>query len=279
MILNITLKSIPLLLVILLSSACAPGHFLVREADLHRLELRLQEQEESLLRLSEQQIVHQDALLDSHYSALETRLETLSHLQSIAAQQNELAEHHKRLEQFVRTRLPSRNSEPEQSNTRKPSFVAAPDDKQVIGAVEKVFLSPPGALLPARVDTGATTSSLDARDIEHFERNGERWVRFSMFNPEDNSELVLECRLVRKVRIVQAAAEEAERRPVVELGITVGRSTQTAQFTLSDRRHLEYPVLIGRNVLMDIMVVDVSRSHIAPPLLPSDPDLDLPQTP
>ena len=50
--------------------------------------------------------------------------------------------------------------------------------------MEHVYISPPGILLTARIDTGATTSSIDARNIEPFERDGKRWVRFEVINPE-----------------------------------------------------------------------------------------------
>lgn len=51
-------------------------------------------------------------------------------------------------------------------------------DKQLVGAVERVHLSPPDAVFEARIDTGAESSSLDARDIREFERDGSTWVRF-----------------------------------------------------------------------------------------------------
>jgi outer membrane biosynthesis protein TonB len=55
---------------------------------------------------------------------------------------------------------------------------------------------------------------------------------------------------------------------VVEMRITLGKITQNAEFTLADRSNLEQPMLIGRNVLRDVMLVDVSRSEIVPPVRP-----------
>jgi len=138
--------------------------------------------------------------------------------------------------------------------------------KQVIGAVEQVYISPPGILLTARIDTGATTSSLDARNIEPFERDGKRWVRFEIMDQENEEPILLECRVVRKVKIIQAITEEKERRYVVELLVALGNVTRTAEFTLSDRGHVEYPVLIGRNILMDSMTVDVSKKFLSVPI-------------
>ena len=123
-------------------------------------------------------------------------------------------------------------------------------------------------LKAARIDTGAETASLDARDIEMFERDGEDWVRFGIVHPDNGEVVVLERQLERKARIIQSNTEQAERRPVVVLGIVVGNVRQNAEFTLSNRSHLDYQVLVGRNVLSDVMVVDVSRVNIAPPDIP-----------
>lgn len=146
------------------------------------------------------------------------------------------------------------------------SRVTDSSGKQVVGSEEYIFLSPPGKVFPARIDTGADTSSLDARDIERFERNGEPWVRFTILDPETGEELNLERKVVRNVRIIQAVAENKEQRQVVELQITLGNTTRSAEFTLSDRSHMEFPVLVGRNILMDSMSVDVSKKYISNPL-------------
>ena len=141
-------------------------------------------------------------------------------------------------------------------------------DKQVVGEKEQVFLNDLGISMSARIDTGATTASMDARDIQTFERNGEEWVRFIVYHPTTREPIDVERKRVRRVHIVQSGAEEPERRPVVEMRITLGKITQNAEFTLADRSNLEQPMIIGRNVLRDVMLVDVSRSEIVPPVRP-----------
>lgn len=142
--------------------------------------------------------------------------------------------------------------------------VALGSDKLVVGELEQVRLQEVELSLTARIDTGAETSSLDARNIELFERNSRRWVRFEILHPETGEPISLERRLKRVVVILQSNTEEPERRPVIKLGITLGHISQTAEFTLSNRSHLDYQILIGRNVLKDYMVVDVSERNIAP---------------
>ncbi|HBF94298.1 MAG TPA: ATP-dependent zinc protease, partial [Marinobacter adhaerens] len=53
----------------------------------------------------------------------------------------------------------------------------------------------------------------------------------------------------------------AERRVVVELQFFIGDHRQVAEFTLADRTNLTYEVLIGRNILRDVMLVDVGKEY------------------
>lgn len=139
--------------------------------------------------------------------------------------------------------------------------------KLVVGAVENVLLPETGFIMPARVDTGANTSSMDARDIRNFERNGDEWVRFVLVDPETGDEAELERRRTRRVRIIQSTDDDGEVRPVVEMRITLGDLTQISEFTLTDRSHMRQPMLLGRNVLLDVMLVDVSSQNLVPLVL------------
>ena len=58
--------------------------------------------------------------------------------------------------------------------------MAMADDDQVFGWVEKATLQPWDIEVKAKLDSGALTSSLDARDIEMFEQDDEEWVRFRL---------------------------------------------------------------------------------------------------
>jgi hypothetical protein len=136
--------------------------------------------------------------------------------------------------------------------------------KQLVGRREAVWIEDLQLALPARIDTGAETASLDARNIAEFERDGNAWVRFEMVHPQGDEPLTLERPVARVVRILQSTSEEAERRLVIELGIVLGDVRQLAEFTLSNRSHLDFQVLVGRNILQDLMIVDVGQSNIAP---------------
>lgn len=134
------------------------------------------------------------------------------------------------------------------------------DGKTIIGQIEWIYMTPPGRHYRARVDSGAETSSLSATDVVEFERDGEDWVRFTFEHDDDESSVELELPIVRTTLIRQPGVPAPERRVVVDMDIRLGQELQTTEFTLTDRSHMTYPVLLGRAFLMDLYVIDVSRS-------------------
>ncbi|UYF98374.1 MULTISPECIES: ATP-dependent zinc protease [unclassified Halomonas] len=138
--------------------------------------------------------------------------------------------------------------------------------KTVLGRSEWVGFPAIGTYLKARIDSGASTSSLSASDITRFERDGEDWVRFKLaLNDEDVAvERVkdewIEAPIQRRVRIVQASGEES--RPVISLLMTLGPIRENVEFTLNDRTHLDFPVLLGRRFMMDIATIDVAQTYV-----------------
>lgn len=136
------------------------------------------------------------------------------------------------------------------------------DGKLVVGETEQVWLDIVNDSFAARIDTGATTSSLSAQDITVFERDGKPWVSFNMAHEGVDEKLQVETPLVRYVRIRQASADSVERRPVVELTMRLGRLSEKTEFTLTDRSQMTYSVLLGREFLKDIAVVDIARQNV-----------------
>jgi hypothetical protein len=136
----------------------------------------------------------------------------------------------------------------------------APQTLQVFGGVEWVLVGKEAVKAKARIDTGAKSSSVGARNITEFERDGKTWVKFT-FDPERQGGQPVEIALPveRRVRI---KGQQDERRFVVKMLLVVGDVREIVEVSLSDRRDFDYPVLVGRNFLTDNAVVDVSRKFI-----------------
>ncbi len=138
-------------------------------------------------------------------------------------------------------------------------------DKIVVGEVEKVKIFPSDFIMDARIDTGAEISSIDAREIEEFERDGKKWVRFKLINRDDNKEATIEREIKKYTKITQSSVKDSiDKRITVSLKITIANRSELADFTLTDREHMSFGVLVGRNILQDVMLVDVSGKFLAP---------------
>ena len=136
-------------------------------------------------------------------------------------------------------------------------------EKITIGEVEDVILLPWRLRLPARIDTGAATSSLDARDLKVKGNMAE----FKLPKKYGNLQVHLPVIGWQQIR----GADFKERRPVVEITLCMGPKLIHVQVTLNDRSMVRYPLIIGRNVLKDNFVVDCTASNCFPPSCPEVP--------
>ena len=144
-------------------------------------------------------------------------------------------------------------------------IVAPHSGLRVVGEVEPVTLMKPELTMPARIDTGATTSSLDATDIEPFERDGKKWVRFVVVDRRSGKKVSMQCRLMRRVNIISHTGESF-RRPIVMIKTMMGGAAFEHEFSLTDRSDFSYQILIGRNYLQGEFVVDVNRKNVTSPM-------------
>jgi hypothetical protein len=132
----------------------------------------------------------------------------------------------------------------------------------IVGAVEWAKVEPGDIRMQARIDTGAATTSIHAEDIELVEKDGKRWMHFNLLDPATKEKVAVEQRLRRKLVSKQSDGEE-QHRYVVKLWVTLGESRSLVEVTLTDRDNMEYPLVIGRNLLVDTAIVDVSRKNQA----------------
>lgn len=135
---------------------------------------------------------------------------------------------------------------------------------RTFGWLEWAYLEPDHVKIKAKLDTGAKTSSIHAEDIEPFERDGEKWVRFRIpiSERQDDSnhrhDVFMERPIVRDVLIKEHEGQSAERQ-VVNIDVCLGGMTFTTPVTLADRSRFNYPLLLGRIALQGRAVIDAAR--------------------
>jgi hypothetical protein len=131
-------------------------------------------------------------------------------------------------------------------------------DKQIAGWLERIRIQPENVVALAKLDTGAKTSSIDAENIELFERGGQDWVRYTLVVKESKKttlRLPRESPIVRNV-LIKDHERGADARPVVELELCMDGRRHRARFSLVDRGAFLYSVLLGREFLAGSYVVD-----------------------
>jgi hypothetical protein len=133
-------------------------------------------------------------------------------------------------------------------------------DKLVVGEVERVWLDPPATFLEARIDASSEISALRAAEVVEFERDGNKWVRFNV--QVEDEPVPVERRLRRYAK--PPAGENGNRRPVVTLRVQLGDVRESVELTLSELPGVEESLVLGRNFLTDVALVDVARKHVQP---------------
>ncbi|MEC7378118.1 MAG: RimK/LysX family protein [Pseudomonadota bacterium] len=243
---RVALPKAPLLAlasILMLSGCSADRYFMVPKTDLEELGTSIKTQRATLVTMEDNAAVRHNQVMAQSRSSTQTILD------AIATQ----------VEKPECPPVPAQKQCPATDGSK--GRADRLKGKVVVGEVENFYLAGPGLIYKARIDSGAETSSIHAENITRFERDGSNWVRFDVVVPGTDRHVTLEKEISRRVRVIQASADEAERRVVVELQFFIGDHQQVAEFTLADRTNLTYEVLIGRNILRDVMLIDVGKEY------------------
>ncbi|MEM8773119.1 MAG: RimK/LysX family protein [Pseudomonadota bacterium] len=131
-----------------------------------------------------------------------------------------------------------------------------------LGYLENVRIGNLGLALKGKLDTGADTSSIHARDVEVYKRSPrDNWVRFRLVGKGGRS-IRYDQNVIRFAQI-KTKRGGTIRRPVIRLPICVGGVAANAEINLADRADFEYDVLIGREFLANRIIVDAGQKYAA----------------
>ncbi len=153
------------------------------------------------------------------------------------------------------------------------SLSAKESKKATLGWVEKIHIKPWEIEVEAKLDPGAQTSSMQAEHIERFKKGDDEWVRFELEvkdeRTNDFEREEVERPLVRDVRIKQHG-EPNRRRPVVMMEFCINQHSYKTEFNLTDRDKYNYPVLLGREFLEEVALIDPSKTFVSEPECPNE---------
>ena len=136
--------------------------------------------------------------------------------------------------------------------------------KLVVGCEEWCGFNTLGvSAIKARVDSGAKTSSIHAINIQPFKRDNSPWVSFEVHPLQQNRTTTIRCEAaVVDKRQVKSSSGESEKRYVVRAPLTLGKQTWEVELTLANRDSMGYRMLLGREAMLDKILVDPSSSFL-----------------
>jgi len=132
-----------------------------------------------------------------------------------------------------------------------------------IGWVDTASIYPGPIMVHARMDSGAHISSLRVDDSRDFKVSGQAWIRVK-FTDKEGQVHTLERRVVRNTKIKRHNGGP-EWRPVILLGICVGKVYKEVEATIVDRGEFNYPLLVGRDFLAGSFLIDSGRTFTVKP--------------
>jgi hypothetical protein len=116
-------------------------------------------------------------------------------------------------------------------------------------------------LLKAKLDTGARSSSLHVDTLESFQRNGATWLRFTLSTKRRHPfEVSCEAPALDH-RVVTDTGGHRTKRWFIRTQVTLAGQSFSVDVNLTDRRHMLFPLLLGRSALMGRFAVDPALSY------------------
>jgi len=104
------------------------------------------------------------------------------------------------------------------------SYSCLAADGTPLGWVERGQILPEHVTVKFKLDTGALTSSMHAEDLDYFEKDGDKWVRFDLDLKDVEQDKLVKSRIERKLQreLTVRGAGGKEDRPVVLMKVCVG---------------------------------------------------------
>lgn len=132
----------------------------------------------------------------------------------------------------------------------------------IIGSTEYISI---GKLdkIPAKIDTGADSSSIWASDIKVEEDGTLTFKLFAPKSPYYTGEVLRSNEYT--VSVIRSSNGNEQIRYRTTLPIKIDGHAVKAALTLADRSHNNFPILIGRRTISGKFLVDVSKAEVERP--------------
>lgn len=118
--------------------------------------------------------------------------------------------------------------------------------------------------IDVKIDSGAYTSSIHCSDIKEISIDGENFIKFTLLDPKhpfyNNKEYSTKN---YSTKLVKSSNGVTQKRYLIQTDIFIFNTTFPIYLTLSERKSMKFPVLLGRKFLNKRFVIDTSRTNIS----------------
>ena len=115
-----------------------------------------------------------------------------------------------------------------------------------------------------KIDSGAYTSSIHCSDIKEIEVEGAHFIRFTLLDPEhdfyNNKEFSTKN---YASKMVKSSNGISEKRFLIETEIVIFNESFPIHLTLSERKDMTFPILLGRKFLNKKFVIDTAKKDLS----------------
>ena len=137
--------------------------------------------------------------------------------------------------------------------------------KITIGRVDKADFPELSLLdIDLKIDSGAYTSSIHCANIEEISVNGEKSIKFTLLDPEhplyNNKEFSTKKYTSKAVKSSNGISEE---RFLIETEIFIFNQLFPIHLTLTERKDMKFPILLGRKFLNKKFIIDTAKKNIS----------------
>jgi len=135
--------------------------------------------------------------------------------------------------------------------------------KTVIGRLEIVNITNLDLYnITAKVDTGAYRGTIHAENIKEIENSdGEKVLEFAILD-DSHPEFQNKVHRINKYSTAQVRSSQTnyEDRYIIPVNLEIGGRKIKTELSLSNRKELRHPILIGRKALRNKFLVDVNKT-------------------
>jgi hypothetical protein len=135
------------------------------------------------------------------------------------------------------------------------------EPKRIIGRRDRVDF-PDLSLtdVDAKIDTGAFSCAMHCNDMKFFQRKEEPWVRFSLY---DDALQTKHAAKILQFKNIKNSFGQREERCIIQTRVRLFNKDYWIDVALTNRESKNNPVLLGRKLLAESFIVDVSKVNLS----------------